>query len=324
MAVFSSRWFQISISVILVVVLLQSTDWQVFANRIRAAQPGYVVLAFVGYLFGQVLSAYKWRLLAHALGVQRSFRAFVTYYFGGMYLNLFAPSTIAGDVGRGVFLAGGRDGAGRALQSVLADRVSGLVMLLWVSALGFLVLGPTVLPIVVCYGTIAAAGGVVLAWWLLPRLVTRLFLPDHIIRRTSEKLFAPYHAKPKLVLGVCSISLGFHVFQISLLPLLAHALDISVPFWYLILCIPFVTLLSSLPLSFGGLGVREGSYVFFLSLIGIGQNEALAFSLLWTTLIFGAGLVGGLVLYLSPDTRSTFQRLSRSTQTSREQRTEDS
>lgn len=310
MPVLSSRWFQLSISLILIAALFQSADWQAFANQLRTAQLGYVGLAFVGYLLGQVLSAYKWRLLAQALGFHQSVRAFVTYYFVGMYLNLFAPSTIAGDVGRGLFLAGGRDRAGRALQSVLADRVSGLVMLLWVSALGFFVLGPTVLPAVVCYGTITVACGAVLGWWLLPRLVTRLFVPDHIIRRTSEKLLAPYHTKPKLLLGVCGLSFGFHVFQIGLLPLLAHALDIRVPFWYLVLCIPLVILLSSLPLSFGGLGVREGSYVFFLSLIGIGQNDALALSLVWTSLIFGAGLVGGLVLFVSPDTRSTFQRLS--------------
>ena len=318
MAVFSSRWFQISLSVLLIGVLLQSTDWRVFANQLWTAHPGYVLLAFLGYLLGQVLSAYKWRLLAQALGFQQSFRAFVAYYFGGMYLNLFAPSTIAGDVGRGVFLAGGRAGAGRALQSVLADRVSGLVMLLWVSAAGFLMLGPTVLPAVVCYGTIGAAGGTVLAWWLLPCLVTRLFLPDHVIRRTSEKLLAPYRTKPRLVLRVCSLAVGFHIFQIGLLPVLATALDMSVPFWYLMLCIPLVTILSSLPLSFGGLGVREGSYVFFLSFVGISQHEALAFSLLWTTLIFGAGLVGGLVLFLSPDTRAMFQQLSQPKQTSEE------
>jgi uncharacterized membrane protein YbhN (UPF0104 family) len=61
--------------------------------------------------------------------------------------------------------------------------------------------------------------------------------------------------------------------------------------------------LSALPLSFGGAGVREGSYVVFLALIGIGKNEAVAFGLLWTALVFGSGLIGGLVLLISPATR---------------------
>jgi uncharacterized membrane protein YbhN (UPF0104 family) len=109
------------------------------------------------------------------------------------------------------------------------------------------------------------------------------------------------------------LALGFHAFQISLLPILAHSLGIAVPFWYLVLCFPLVTVLSALPVSFGGLGVREGGFVFFLSFIGIARDEALAFSLLWTGLVFGAGIVGGLVLFLSSGTRETFQKLLRKT-----------
>ena len=292
---------------------MQSVDWRAFATQIRAAQPGYFLLAFVGYLAGQVLSAYKWRLLAQALGFGQSLWTFVVYYFVGMYLNLFAPSTIVGDFGRGVFLAGGREGAGRALQSVFADRLSGMCMLVWVSALGFLVLGPTVLPALVCYGTIAAACGTVAAWWLLPRSVAWLFARQHAVRRWSDKLFGPYQRESMLLLQVCGLALGFHAFQMSLLSILAHSLGLAVPFWYLVLCFPLVTLLSALPFSFGGLGVREGGFVFFLSFIGIAQDEALAFSLLWTGLLFGAGMVGGLVLFLSSDTRATFQKLLKKT-----------
>jgi uncharacterized membrane protein YbhN (UPF0104 family) len=105
----------------------------------------------------------------------------------------------------------------------------------------------------------------------------------------------------------CGLSFVFHLFQLSLQVLLAHALSLSVPFWYLMLFIPLVHLLSALPLSFGGAGVREGGYVVFLALIGIGKNEAVAFGLLWTALVFGAGLVGGLVLLVSPATRLSLQ-----------------
>ncbi len=313
MCVFSSRWFQLGVSLLLLGVLFVSADWRTFVSQLRAAQPGYVAVAFVGYVLGQVLCAYKWRWLARAVGFDQPLRACVSYYFGGMYLNLFAPSTIAGDVGRSVLLAGGRQGLGRALQSVLADRASGVVMLIWVSALSFLVLGPTVLPAVVCYGTIVVAVGCVPVWWLLPRLARLLFEPDHLIRRSSEKLFAPYHSRPRLVLGVCGLAFGFHLLQIGLLLLLAHALNIRVPLWYLLMCVPLITLLSGLPLSLGGLGVREGSFVFFLSLVGVVHNEALALSLSWTGLIFGAGLVGGLALAVSPDTRARLQGLGRPT-----------
>ena len=144
-------------------------------------------------------------------------------------------------------------------------------------------------------------------------IVVVLFAPQHAVRRLSDKLFGPYQNESRLLVLVCGLALGFHAFQMSLLLLLAHSLGISVPFWYLVLCFPLVTLLSAVPVSFGGLGVREGGFVFFLSFIGIPHDKALAFSLLWTALIFGAGLLGGLVLFFSSDVRLTFQHLLRKT-----------
>jgi len=90
--------------------------------------------------------------------------------------------------------------------------------------------------------------------------------------------------------------------------LLSHALGLAVPIWYLLLFIPLMTILSTLPVSFNGLGVREGGYVAFLALVGVGKEEALAFGLLWTALLFAAGLFGGLVLLVSPEARFSFHR----------------
>lgn len=303
MRVLSSRWFKTGISLGLFALLLRSTDLRGFTQHVLTARPEFFLLALIGYLASQVLSAYKWRLLAGPLGFDQSLGAFVVYYFAGMYLNLFAPSTVVGDLGRGLLLAGNGGSVGAALQSVLADRVSGLVMLLWVSATGFLLFGPTVLPAVLGNGIIAAAVLSVTGWWILPRVVGRLCSPASAPRRLVEKFLVPYQTEAVLLGRACGLSFIFHLFQLSLQVLLAHALGLVVPFWYLTLFIPLVHILSALPLSFGGLGVREGGYVVFLSLIGISKDDALAFGLLWSALVFGAGLVGGVVLLLSPSAR---------------------
>jgi uncharacterized membrane protein YbhN (UPF0104 family) len=301
--VLSSRWFKTGISLGLFALLLRSTDLRGFTQHVLTARPEFFLLAFIGYLASQVLSAYRWRLLAGPLGFDQPLGAFTVYYFVGMYLNLFAPSTVVGDLGRGLLLAGNGGGRGVALQSVLADRVSGLVMLLWVSAAGFLLCGPTVLPAALGNGIIAAAVLSVAGWWILPRVVGRLCSPASAPRRLVEKFFVPYQTEAVLLGRACGLSFVFHLFQLSLQVLLAHALGLVVPFWYLTLFIPLVHILSALPLSFGGLGVREGGYVVFLALIGISKDDALAFGLLWSALVFGAGLVGGVVLLLSPAAR---------------------
>jgi uncharacterized membrane protein YbhN (UPF0104 family) len=306
--VLSSRWFKISLSLGLFAFLVRSTDLWGFVQQILAARLELFGLAFVGYLTSQVLSAYKWRMLARPLGFNRPLGTFVTCYFVGMYLNLFAPSTVVGDVGRGWLLAEQRGRVGAALQSVLIDRLSGLVTLLWVSAAGFLLFGPTVLPAVVCYGVISAAFFVVIGWWVLPHVLGVLFTPAHKFRQTVEKLVVPYQAAAGVLAWACLFSFGFHLFQLILQMLLARALGVVVPFWYLLLCIPLVHILSALPVSFGGIGVREGGYVVFLALVGIDRDQALAFGLLWSAIVFGAGVLGGLVLLFSPEVRLSLRR----------------
>ncbi len=299
----ASRWFKAGISLGLFACLLGATDLRVFTRQILAARSEFVLLAFVGYLASQALSAYKWRLLAVPLGFDQPLRAFTLYYLAGMYLNLFAPSTVVGDLGRGVLLARNGGGIGPALQSVLADRVSGLVMLLWVSATGFMLFGPTVLPAALCYGTIAAAFLSVAGWWVLPRVIGRLFSPWHRLRWLVEQFLLPYQTETGVLGRACGLAFVCHLCQLGLQVLLAHALGLAVPVWYLLLFIPLVHILSALPLSLGGVGVREGGYVVFLALIGIGRDEALAFGLLWSALVLGSGLVGGLVLLLLPEAR---------------------
>jgi uncharacterized membrane protein YbhN (UPF0104 family) len=307
--ILSSRWVKVAVSLGLFAFLFHSIEFAVFRQQLAAARLEWVAVAFCGYLCSQILSAYKWQLLARPLGFRLPLRAFIVYYFVGMYLNLFVPSTIAGDVARGLLLAT-RDGrAPAALQSVVADRVSGLVMLLWVSALGFLLFGPTVLPAVIAYGVIAAAMVAVGGWVIAPRVVPSLFAPGHMLSRVWEKLIQPYHDQAALLGYACALSFGFHWFQLSLQAALAYALNLSIPLWYLMLFIPLVHLMSALPVSFGGIGVRESGNVVFLALIGIGQHEALAFGFLWSALVLGAGVVGGGVLLCSPEVQRSLARI---------------
>ena len=297
----SSRWFKLSLSLGLLLVLLSSVEVAHLVRQLRAARLDYVGLAFCGYLLGQVSSAYRWRLLARPLGFGQPLKTFIAYYFAGMYLNLFAPSVVVGDVGRGYLLAHGRARLGAALHSVLADRVSGLVMLVWVSAGGFLLWGPSVLPVELYYSVLATTGGSIVLWWGLPRLLERCTSSGNIVRRAVDRLSLPYRANLALLGSVCGLSVGFHLFQLGLHAVVASALGLAVPLWYLILFVPVVQIVSALPISFGGLGIREGGYVLCLALWGTGRDEALAFGLVWSAIVLGANVCGGLAFFVFPE-----------------------
>ena len=231
----ASRWFKVSLSLGLLCILVSSVDVAHLVRQLQSARLDYIGLAFCGYLLGQALSAYRWRLLARPLGFGQPLKTFIAYYFAGMYLNLFAPSVVAGDAGRSYLLAQGRARLGVALQSVLADRVSGLAMLVWVSAGGFLLWGPSVLPVELYYGVLATAGGSVVLWWGLPWLVERCVPPGNIVRRSIDQLILPYRTDPALLGCACGLSVGFHLFQLGLHAVVAAALGLAVPLWYLVL-----------------------------------------------------------------------------------------
>lgn len=303
MSLLSSRWFKVGVSLGLFVLLLRSTDLLIFHERIGRAQLSWVCVAFIGYLLSQVLSAYKWQVLARPLGFAQTLRAFVSYYFAGMYFNLFAPSTVAGDFGRSALLAEGRERLGLAVQSVVADRISGFVMLLWVSAVGALFSSAATLPLLWRGSVIAAAVGATVGWWLLPFVLDRLFHSTNKIHRVLTKLVGPYHNTSGVLACACGLSFLFHFFQLALQVIVAHAISLEAPIWYLTVCIPLINIMSGLPISFAGLGVREGGYVMFLTLVGVDREQALAFGLLWSAIVLGANVMGGLALLLAPATR---------------------
>lgn len=304
---FSSRWAQLGISAGLLALLLWSVDLQQFLRQLLTARADWVLVAFLGYVAGQVLSAYKWRLLAQPLGFRQPFRRFLVYYFAGMYLNLFSLSTLLGDMGRGLLLVTHRDELGSALQSVVADRVSGAVMLLWVGTAGFLLYGPVAVPAGVCYTMLVLTLCSAVGWWILPAVLRWHGFPLRRVWRWLSDLVMPYLQERRVVRRACTLALVLHLSHISLQALLAYALGLPIPLGYLWLIVPVITLLSFLPLSFSGVGIREGGYVLFLAPLGIAREDALALSLLWTSIMFAAGVAGGICLFVSPAIRTALQ-----------------
>ena len=116
---------KIVLSLGILTYLLSQVSLTSFWKALIDARHYYLVLAFVLYIIGQVLSTYKWRLLAKTLGFRRKFKRFLAYYFIGMFFNLFFLGSIGGDVGKAYLLAGRRYSRMRAGYSILAERFTG-------------------------------------------------------------------------------------------------------------------------------------------------------------------------------------------------------
>ena len=87
--------------------------------------------------------------------------------------------------------------------------------------------------------------------------------------------------------------------------LIARSIALGVPFAALLATLPVVLVLAAAPVSIGGLGVREGSYVLLLGQAGVGATDATLFSLMTAATFAIASLPGGLALLLHGERRTT-------------------
>ena len=289
--IIASRWFKLLLSAGLLALLLHKTDWREMRAAVAEADLTWLFLAVVAMVASQVVSTYRWALLARAVGFVAPFRHYLLYYFSGMYLNLFGPGTIAGDVGRVVFLAGGGRRA-LALTTVVAHRAIGFVALVWVAAAAVVVLPDEPLPGIFRWLAAVAVPATIAAWLWGPRLMARLLPRTNNWRVLVERDLAPYwHDRPLLI-----ISLGWatavHALQITAQMLVAHALGLQLPWAFFLVVVPLVNVAGTLPFSLQGVGVREAGYWYYLAQIGVQREAALAVGLLTSVTVLASSLTG--------------------------------
>ena len=133
------RIVQVAIAVLAVALIARLVDLRETARILASAHLGWAVLAIVIYVVGQVMSAFRWWLIGRSVGLGNRFRDYVRFYFIGMFFMSFGPSTLGGDFIRGCYLAEGGGRRGRAFNSVLFDRLNGLVILVAIGAAAVLV-----------------------------------------------------------------------------------------------------------------------------------------------------------------------------------------
>lgn len=286
-----SPFLKLALSAALLALLFSQTDTGDLGAAVAAADPRWLALGFAANAASQVVSAYRWWLLTVAVGFDVPLPRVASYYFGGMYLNLFGPGTLTGDVGRSLFLADGRR-RGLALTTVVAHRAFGFVALVWVSAAAVLLTRELPLPTLARPLAALAIPATLAAWLVGPRLAARMLPPTNTLRRLVEHDLAPYWRDPRLLGAALTLAMLVHMLQIGGQMAVGHALGLALPgavFWVVV---PILNALSTLPFSLSGIGVREAGYWYALPQLGVAPGSAVAVGLLTSAIVLVTGLCG--------------------------------
>ena len=290
---------KIAVSLGLIAFILTRVGLAETWNALRGAHWGIMAVALALFVLTLPLRALRWQALLDGLGVHVSISRLTVLYFAGTFFNILLPTGVGGDVVRAVELTQDSRHGAEAIGTVFVDRLTGLVVL-FVIALAALpfsyrLVGTEVVVAIVVMALAGLVGGwLLLQGDLLGRIGRRLsFLPA---QDKLEKLYRAVGGCGRRALAwALAVSVLFNLVNILVNYLIALALGVHLSPWYFFAFVPIISFSLTLPVSLGGLGVREGTYVLLFGQAGVAPEQALALSLAYYAITVVTGLLGGLV-----------------------------
>jgi uncharacterized protein (TIRG00374 family) len=297
------RILRILISLIVLVIVIANVGADRLFEALRSINLGWFAIALLFHLIGLVVRTYRWSILIKALGTPVSFGRLLYLYLAGTFFNTFLPTGIGGDVVKIIELASDRGGA-QAFSSVFADRLTGILGSSLI-ALVVAILDPADVPSYVVLTVILISAGILMAAFLLTQRRFFEWLIAHIsfwpkipgAKKIQKVVEALTSYSIGAIVRAMLVSLPFSLTLVATQYALALGLGVNAPLRYFALFVPMVALVQLLPISFNGLGVREGTYQLLFGTVGIEATQAVAMSLMYYIVRVVGGLFGGL-LYL--------------------------
>jgi glycosyltransferase 2 family protein len=264
-------------------------------------------IALAIYLSLHLIGVAKWRLLINVAGAGLSFRQAARAYYSGLFGNTFLPSIVGGDVVRaGVALRAAKSKSGLVLGSMV-DRLQDIVGLALVAGIGAL-LSPRALDaqsrgiFITLGGALAAVGLVgVLAIALVP---VRRF-PFKVRRKlvSVRRALRATAGNPAALVTALTLGVMLQGLLVVLNYWLGLTIGIDIPLYVWLFVWPLAKIAGLLPVTQGGIGVREAAQAVLFAPFGVSAAKAVATGLVFEVVIIAGGLVGGGVAVLLRDAR---------------------
>lgn len=276
-----------------------STLWVAFAHVRHSA---LLIGLAIGSL-GVVVSSYQWRVLLQAETIRFDLADLINLYLVGTAFSHFLPTGMGGDAVKAMYVgreSGKNEGSASA---VVMSRVTGFFGMLLIAILILIVqfkhfslsMMEWFLALSVLVG--AMIFGAVFFVALLPRMFKGKWIQHRIFASVSKIGNALSEtAKHPRSLGIATVY-GVVFWIIACLNYYAYAIAIGmrVPLYFYFVAIPLVSLITFLPISINGFGVRESAFISIFSTVHVPSTHALLLALLMDAQVLCFGVAGGCI-----------------------------
>jgi len=278
-------------------------DYEQVRSALAGVDPVLLVIAIALHFLSFVAGGIRWWLLFRHLHAGIAFRQVWPSYYLGVFFNNLLPSLFGGDLARTARLYAAGLGGSALISSAFIDRLLGLAAVISLGAVALL-FAPTGFESHFALGTfglglLALLPFVVIV--ILPRWTKWLdagFGSRWPRVHTVLSCFPRYHSAPGLVLGAFGLSVLNQLLVVLVFLMLAPGVGIQLPVFQFTVILMLVFLVSSLPISLGGLGAREGAMMALLLPLGVEASAVLALSVSYLLVLWSCSLPGAFMLLL--------------------------
>jgi uncharacterized membrane protein YbhN (UPF0104 family) len=243
-----------------------------------------------------VCSAWRWRVVARALGVGIGLPGAVYAYYRSLFLNSVLVGGVLGDVHRAVTHGRRAGDVVRAVRAVAWERLYGQVIQAAVTAVVLLTLPSPVRPVLPY--VLAALAGVAGCAALVVRAAarsgrSRLTRTARVVSADLRRALLAPDVWPQLTVASVLVVAGHTLTFI----IAARVAGCTAPLGELVALLMVVQTVMVIPLSIGGWGIREGAAAWAFGASGLGAATGVTVTTLYAVLMLAAVAPGaGLVL----------------------------
>jgi uncharacterized membrane protein YbhN (UPF0104 family) len=297
---------KILVSAALLYFALRKANFSDLASRIDLASLGWIGLAIAATFLQIFVGVQRWRAVGVECSAPLTTKQAMRFNLIGAFFNQTLPSAIGGDAVRLWLVARGGAGWRAATYSIFVDRAIGMIALaiIIVASLPWsynLIGDPYGRSALLLVDFAALAGGMgflllgrlrwpwLKSWWGTHHVYACAVIANRVIfnRRRGPV--------------VAALSLLVHVLAVVIAWCVVQSIAAPVGFGQIFQLIPPVMLITMLPISIAGWGVREATMGLAFGYAGLMANEGINISLLYGAVYFVVGAVGGLVWIFSAE-----------------------
>src|SRR6202011_231511 len=297
---------KILVSAALLYFALRKANFSDLASRINIASLGWIGVAIAVTFFQIFVGVLRWREVSVECGAPLGAMQAMRFNVIGAFFNQTLPSSIGGDAVR--LWLGARGGAGwrAATYSIFVDRAIGLIALaiIIVASLPWsyhLISDPHGRSALLFVDLAALAGGIgflvlgrlpwpwLKRWWATHHL--------HACSVIANRVIFSRKRGPKVAI----LSVIVHILAVVIAWCVARSIAAPVLFDQVLQLVPPVMLITMVPISIAGWGVREASMGLAFGYAGLATSEGVNVSLLFGAIYFIVGAFGGLVWIFSAE-----------------------